>query len=1067
MRFLLILFFGLYGFTSSGQSMISGTVVSKENNRPLAGVTVQNIKSKFSFKSEADGSFQFKGNLTDTIRFSILGYQELSLTIKDLVADDKVMMTATNNYLDEVQINTGYQILKPNETTGAVDVISNDMLNEQTGTRILDRLNNIASGIRFENQPSTVPDRQKLNFSVRGLSTIEGNLDPLIVLDGFIYEGNMANVDPNSIASITILKDAAASSIWGARAGNGVVVISSKKGGQSTQNRMNTTFSSTLILKSKPNLRELYQLSNPDFIDIESMLFNNGFYDWLDNGFQYVSVTPSVDIFDRTKKGLLTSTDSVLMIGELLKTDGRKAYADIFFDAPFSQQYSLNLSGGGRQNTYGFSGGYTKEMDEYAGRFRKLNLQLTNSFRPTERLDIALNILFTNSLSSSGKPPYESLTYSGKAVPYMNFFNIDGAERAFYPEFRGTYMEENYSDPYLDWGYYPMSDYRNAKNTIRLNEWYSTISAKYRIFSFLDVNLGFQYQLQKTDSEGIYNEQSYYARKNINQFMNVSDGGNTVIYRIPKGGIKSKDLSTGNSYTARIQLNFNKSWGIHRLLGMIGGEIREMGTDGESYWAYGYKEKPLQTVPVDHTGYFTVVPSMVPMGILGNPTFSERMNRFVSLYSNWSYIIKNKYAWSGSFRKDGGNIFGANTNDKWSPLWSTGISWDIGNEELFNLKNIDKLKLRTTYGYSGNVDLRKTPQPIASVTSGLYTRFPALTISKLNDPSLRWEKVSTLNLGLDFSVFAARISGSVDYYVKNGKDLYGLTDFDYTGWGKSNTITKNVASMKGRGWDFMLSTNNLDNAIKWNSRFLLNLNKNRTTAYYRTLNTGVFSFMGDGNSITPIAGMPLNALSAFRWGKLDASGNPLGILKGEISNDYIGINSSALNEGIEGGSIVFFGSAKPQVFGSVINTLAWKDWALSFNVSFKGDYYFRKPATSYYNLFNQGIAFPDFETRWQKSGDELHTRMPSIQYPLESFRDAFYVQSEINVLKADHLRLEYINVAWKKDLQMSKQTMLLKFYGNASNLGLLWTKNKLHIDPEYPYRITPPLTISFGCQLNY
>lgn len=1067
MRFLLILFFVLYGFTSSGQSMISGTVVSKENNRPLSGVTVQNIKSKLSFKSEADGSFQFKGNLTDTIRFSILGYQELRLTIKDLVADDKVMMTATNNYLDEVQINTGYQILKPNETTGAVDVISNDMLNQQTGTRILDRLNNVASGLRFENKPTTVPDRQKLNFSVRGLSTIEGNLDPLIVLDGFIYEGDVANIDPNSVESITILKDAAASAIWGARAGNGVVVISSKKGSRNNAGKINLSFGSTLISRTKPDLRQRYQPSNSDYIAIESMLFKNGFYDKITDRSPFISVTPAIDIFDRTKRGLLTPGDSAGMIAELLLNNGRKDYSDLFLENPFSQQYSLNFSGSSQQYAYGFYGGYTKDINEYAGRFKKLNLRLTNSFHPTERLNIEFNLFFTNSLDLSGKPTYESLTYNGKSVPYLSFYRSDGTERAFSPDFRETYMSENYGQPYMDWGYYPLSDYRNSTTTTRLNEWFATINGKYKFFPFLDLNVGFQYQSQTTDAQDLFKEQSYYARKSVNQYMEVSNGGNTVTYHIPKGGIRNADISSGQSYTARTQLNLNKSWRIHRLIGMLGGEIRETVANGENYRVYGYKEKPLQTIPVDYTTYFTILPSMIPLGIPGNPTFTERINRFVSLYANWSYIFKDKYAWSGSFRKDGANIFGARTNEKWTPLWSAGMSWDIRKEEFLQLKKIDRLKLRATYGYSGNVDLRKTPEPIASVTSGTYTRFPALTISTLNDPSLRWEKVSTFNLGMDFSVFKNRIAGSIDFYIKTGKDLYGLTEFDYTTWGKSNTVTKNVASMRGKGWDFNLTTKNIDKQIKWNSHLLLNLNKNKTIAYYRKLNTGVFSFLGDGNAITPITGMPLNAIAAFAWMGLDDQGNPQGMLNGKGSKDYTGINNSSLNDGTAGGSIVFYGSAKPQVFGSLSNSFEWKDWSLSFNVSFKADYYFRKPATSYYNLFNKGVAYPDFELRWQKSGDEAYKVMPALQYPLESFRDAFYQQSEVNVLKADHLRLEYVNLAWTKDFNVPKRKIKLKVYANASNLGLIWTSNKKHIDPEFPYQIKPPKPLSLGFQLNY
>ncbi len=1049
------------------RNIVSGVILEKEDHQRLQGVTVQNMATGVSLKSRADGNFGIQANSSDTLRFSALGFQELRLLAKDVEAKGRVFMVVKNNYLEEVMINTGYQVLKPNETTGAVDVISNDMLNQQTGTRILDRLNNVASGLRFENKPTAVPDRQKLNFSVRGLSTIEGNLDPLIVLDGFIYEGDVANIDPTSVESITILKDAAASAIWGARAGNGVVVISSKKGSRSNAGKMNLSFGSTIISRAKPDLGKQYRLSNGDYIAIESMLFENGFYDKITDRSPFISVTPAIDIFDRTKRGLLTPGDSAHMIGELLLNNGRKEYSDLFLDPPFSQQYSLNLSGGSQQYAYGFYGGYTKDINEYAGRFRKVNFRLTNSFYPTEKLNIDFNLLFTNSQNGSGRPTYESLTYNGKAVPYMSFYTSDGTERAFFPDFREIYMAENYGEPYMDWGYYPLSDYRNATVTTRLNEWFATVNGKYKFFPFWDLNVGFQYQSQTTDAQDIFNEQSYYARRTVNQYTEVSNDGNTVTYRIPKGGIKNVDIANGRSYTARAQLNLNKSWRIHRLVGMLGGEIRETVANGENYRVYGYKEKPLQTIPVDYTAYFTVVPSMIPLGIPGNPTFTERLNRFVSLYANWSYIFKDKYAWSGSFRKDGANIFGARTNEKWTPLWSAGMSWDMGKEEFLQLKKVDRLKLRATYGYSGNVDLRKTPEPIASVTSGTYTRFPALTISTLNDPSLRWEKVSTLNLGIDFSVLKNRITGSVDFYIKTGKDLYGLTEFDYTTWGKSNTVTKNVGSMKGKGWDFNLTTKNIDKQIKWNSHLLFNVNKNKTIAYYRKQNTGVFSFLGDGNAITPIIGMPLNAIAAFKWMGLDEQGNPQGMLDGKASKDYTGINNSSLNDGTAGGSIVFYGSARPQVFGSIANSFEWKDWSLSFNVSFKADYYFRKPATSYYNLFNKGVAYPDFELRWQKSGDEAHKVMPALQYPLESFRDAFYQQSEINVLKGDHLRLEYVNLSYTKGFNVSKRKMKLKFYGNASNLGLIWTSNKKHIDPEFTYQITPPRTLSLGCQLNY
>ncbi|HBW79755.1 MAG TPA: SusC/RagA family TonB-linked outer membrane protein, partial [Sphingobacterium sp.] len=184
-----------------------------------------------------------------------------------------------------------------------------------------------------------------------------------------------------------------------------------------------------------------------------------------------------------------------------------------------------------------------------------------------------------------------------------------------------------------------------------------------------------------------------------------------------------------------------------------------------------------------------------------SPDFTKTVNRFVSTYINFSDIWKEKYGISFSFRQDGANIFGANTNDKWSPLWSVGGFWDLGKEQFMELPWLDNLKLRATFGYSGNVDLTRTPEPIANIETARYTNYPMLSIRNLNDPSLRWEKVGTFNLGVDYALLKNRISGSVDYYLKNGKDLYGTTDYDYTTWGAQATVVKNVGAMLGHGLD--------------------------------------------------------------------------------------------------------------------------------------------------------------------------------------------------------------------------------------------------------------------------
>jgi hypothetical protein len=336
----------------------------------------------------------------------------------------------------------------------------------------------------------------------------------------------------------------------------------------------------------------------------------------------------------------------------------------------------------------------------------------------------------------------------------------------------------------------------------------------------------------------------------------------------------------------------------------------------------------------------------------------------------------------------------------------------------------------------------------------------------LNDPLLKWERVATTNFGLDFSVRKGRLSGRIDYYIKKGKDLYGLSEYDYTAWGLQGTVVKNLAGMRGQGFDIDLNSKNISGKINWDTRMILSLNRNKTTQYYNLQNS-VTSFLSSGNTITPIVGKPLNALAAYKWMGLNEFGEGQGLLDGQLSTNYTAIRNqgNASPEGNE--SIVYFGSSKPQVFGNIINTLAWKTLIFSFNISYKGDYYVRRPVTSYFSLFANGTAYPDFDQRWQQPGDEQHTQVPGMKYPIKSLSDAFYQYADINVYKGDHLRLEYVSLTWQGKYTVGNRAFNMGLSANAANLGVLWRANKIGIDPEFPYRLSPPKTFSIGLKIDY
>jgi hypothetical protein len=273
--------------------------------------------------------------------------------------------------------------------------------------------------------------------------------------------------------------------------------------------------------------------------------------------------------------------------------------------------------------------------------------------------------------------------------------------------------------------------------------------------------------------------------------------------------------------------------------------------------------------------------------------------------------------------------------------------------------------------------------------------------------------------------------------------------------------------MQGKGMDINLNALIINAAFKWNSRTILSFNVNKTTAYYKNPMRNVISFIGDGNFKNPFPGKPLYGLAAYTSMGLDTKGMPQGNLNGNASIDYTAIQNDIVKGGVNSPGIKYFGSSKPQVFGNWINTFSYRNIDLSVNVNYMGDYYFRKPTTRASNLFSKGKVYADYEKRWQKAGDENFTQVPEMLYPASSNAEPFYENADFNILRADHIRFEYISVSWNKSWNMGNRKLNTRLFLNASNLGIIWTKNKESIDPEFPFQIRPSRTYSIGIQLDY
>jgi len=1048
---------------------LRGKTVNEKDEPVATTITVKN--SSLATSTAEDGSFELKGVdanavlvisgvSVETIEVPVKGRHNVgTITIKSKFTKDRDIV---------VEANTGYQTIKPNELNGSITVIDNKTLNQQVGMNILKRLDGVTSGMLFSNKANNNP-QSDLNISIRGLSTINGPLNPLVVLDNFIYEGDINNINPNDIESVSVLKDAAATSIYGARGGNGVIVITTKKG--KFKQPLKVQFNSTVTVAQKPDIFYPSQISSADYIYAEQFAYQNGYYDSQINydWYYHTPFTPAVQIFIDKSKGLISTQDSINKINLLKNHDVRNDYNRYFYTNAVTQQYGITLTGGSNTNAYTFGINYDRNRGTLYDQFNKLNIHILNTYKPLKNLQLAMGAYYTNSTSASGRP--SSVTFDSKNVPYIQLTDENGNPAAIPAIYSKSFTDTVGDGKLLDWNYYPLEDYKHYKLQTSIEELNANIGLNYKIINGLDLDIRYQYERQTEDAIRNADIESYYTRNLINQFSQPDYSTGNINYIIPDASIQLRYNNVLSSQNFRSQLNFNKHWNRNYVLAMAGFEIREIHNTSYNSTLYGYNSDPLTTGSVDFLNQYPTLPYGSNTNIPGTPYLSSITNRYVSGYSNASYIFKSRYSLSASIRKDGANIFGVNANDKWKPLWSAGAGWEISRESFYHLKLLPYLRLRGTFGFSGNIDASKSALPIANYFNNYTTNLPYTRIQTLNNPDLRWEQSRQTNIAADFKTHNDIINGTIEFYWKKGTDLYGLTNYDYTTWGYASEITKNVASMSGKGVDLILESRNIEKKFKWTSRLLFNYNESKVTKYFTTdaLNGGRI-IGGGGETITPVIGKPLYAIAAFKWEGLNDQGDPQGLLDGKKSTDYQSIILTVDTKGIKDNpSIVFIGSATPIIFGSLINTFFWKRLSVSLNVSYKLGYYFKKTPLSYSNLFYNGTTTADFGNRWQKRGDENKTNIPSLvytNYPQFSLRDQFFTSSEINILKADHVRLQYVNLGYQVKEQTDKG-MGLRLYINISNLGVLWRANKEKIDPDYPTSTPAPKTYSIGFQATF
>lgn len=1047
------------------QSLIKGRVLSFDEKLPLPGAVIRVTGNSKALSTDANGMFALQvSNKQVKIEISFVGYKKQVVETVSAIKDTLyIFLHPDVSELQEVVIFDGYRKTSGERFTGSFVQIDNEMFNRQVSTDVLSRLEAIAGGVSVDRGTNGTSGR----IMIRGLSTIQGPKEVLVILDNFPYDGDINNINPNDVESISVLKDAAASSIWGARAANGVIVINTKKGTFNQPLAISVT--GNITTGKKPSLNYIPQMSSADFIEVEKVLFNNGYYEDKINAVNHPVLSPVVELLIRRSSANTADQQAIDNQIELFKnTDIRNEFDQHIYQPSFRQQYAINLTAGSQAAHWTASSGIDRNTDNLDANLSRANLRFQSVLRPFKVLDLTAGLLYTESRTKNGKPGYGEINSAGGAfLPYLRLADDRQAPLSIPKDWRKAFLDTIGGGRLLDWNYYPLEDYKHSGISGLTKDVLINLGASFEPLKGLKADLKYVHEMQNYSGRTLYDSQSYFARNLVNAYTAINGDG-SVTYNIPLGGIFDQSDTKMSSDNIRGQLNYSAIWHDHRIEALGGAEVRRAHSVSSSHRLYGYNDDVLTYRDVDYNSQYPSIISGAMSYIPDNDGLSDRRTNFVSYFGNAAYTYKKRYTISSSARKDASNLFGLNTNDQWNPFWSAGISWLLSEEKFYTNKVIPYLKIRATYGFSGNIN----PAMVAASTIyyypsvSKYTGTPYARFDNYYNPDLKWETSKMLNAGIDFSSRAGKIKGSIEYYRKRGVNLFGNEQIDYTTG--ITSVVKNAAAMSGQGMDIAVSSLNIDRGIKWRSEINISYYKDKVTDYYLGSRQGsnFVSYSNSSTTITGLKGKPVYSIFGYRWAGLDhATGNPLGYVDGSTSSDYAAI----LGSGTSVEDLKYFGSAIPTTFGSFTNSLSYGNLSLDVSLLFKLGYYFRRESINYTNLFTNWKGHSDFSKRWQRPGDESFTNVPAFVYPLNSNRELFYAASEALIEKGDHVRLQYVNLMWTAPVKKRNHPFRsAQIYFNASNLGVLWRANGEGIDPDYNYgySLVPPASFTLGLRMN-
>jgi TonB-linked SusC/RagA family outer membrane protein len=1015
------------------------------NNRPLQGATIRVKGVPKGTVTDQHGHFEINGvSLNSFLDITMVGFAPLTIAAKSDLGT--ITLRALDEQLQEVNItvNTGYQKISKERVAGSIAQVTAKDMEGRLQPNLLDRIDGLLPGLNLvRNTSSPQNSKNNLGIEVRGRSTINAQAAPLIVVDGMPFEGDLTAINPNDIASITVLKDASAASIYGVRSSNGVIVIATKIG---SAGKTKIDYSNTLSFRGLPSRSYLNQMSSAELVNIQKEMFNyrSGDYAVIDPRKAMNDVYRI--LYDR--KGGVISEEEMEKRLDVYRNRDRFSQMDKFLNTTrFDQQHNLAISGGSDRYTYHYSLNYTQPGDYNKGRAtnKELGFSLKNNFKFTDWFSLRANVLGKNQNREGdiGFNFYDN--YMGGKASYYLLENEDGSPAQWYSSKSQFEIDRLNALGLEDETYIPLNHVAAIHEKFYNKYLNLNFAANFKIIKGLDFDMS--YQSERTEGyNGTLNRKNAQSVVGmVNDATQIGKDG-AIKRNIPQGGQFAEQRNDVNSYTLRGQFNYqNNIQGKHEIVAIAGAERRQINNRYTNIYKYGYDENSLVYKGINEELFGIQIQNT--QALFNSYTISKKetgfkdlVDRFVSFYANGSYTYDRKLTLSGSIRMDQSNLFGTNIKNQYKPLWSIGALYHLPR---IDWEPLDRWSVRATYGVNGNVPKDNGPYLISRVNNNLnyFNGEMQAYIDSPPNPLLRWERTKVFNVGFDFSLFKDRLTATLDIYNKKTSDLLGNTPLDPTlGW---DMVLLNYADMQNSGIELGLNGKMIQREnFSWNSTVNFSYNKNKITNLYVEQNTPYYYYYAPQNRV----GIPMGSLYSIDYAGLNDKGRPLAR---KADGSLVETTQKLTVD-----DLIYEGTTVPPYTVSFRNGFKYKDLTLSFMFIFNGGHVMRGVHPEFLSKYAELNYNNNFDklwlNYWKNPGDESNPDIvPAfVSAASGNISDIFNAAHKF-VQKADYIKLRDISLSYNLPAQWIAPTKLsyVRLTGQVLN-AWRWVANKDNLDPE-------------------